>query len=260
MRKTIRKTIRKIKNITKGGGRFKKIKSESSEPINSNNPHIKPSINPHTNSKNKDKLDDKLHDKVENSVNQSRKASYNKNSKSYVCGETNFELILPPTHKPSSSVIGKKNMTFYKIPIPQNTKPGSIIGFKKLPPPIPNIDHNAGKNPPNCPRKQRLNSVNHIPTSNTKSNNNQLDSKTAKYKLSGSIPRLDFSRTGFERMATRANYARAGTTPFTSDPQGPPRETFTPDRVLERGWYQILNGENPLHPDFGVDFSKWKFT
>ena len=116
------------------------------------------------------------------SLNETRKASYNKNSKSYICGETNFELILPPTHKPSPTVIGKKNMTYYKIPIPPATEAGSRIKFKKSPPPIPNIDHNAGKNPPNCPPKQRLESVNHLPTSGMNNQQTKVNPKSEETK------------------------------------------------------------------------------
>lgn len=141
------------------------LSSKSSELINSDNPLIK-SANSETNAKSKvDKnTTSKNKGKVENVINETRKASYNKNSKSYVCGETNFELILPPTHQPSSTIIGKKNMVYYEIPIPRSTKPGSRIRFKQSPPPIPNIDNNTGKNPPNCPLKQTL-SINHDPTS-----------------------------------------------------------------------------------------------
>ena len=145
----------------------------------------------------------------------------------------------------------KKILQFYKIPIPKSTKPGSRIKFKQSPPPIPNINHNAGKNPPNCPPKQRLLSVNHIPTSKEIAANRDLNRKTAKYKISNSIPRLDFSSAGIESMATRANYYRNGTTPFTSGPHGPARDTPTFGRIKERmqmqGWRNVAEGKNPLN-------------
>lgn len=88
-----------------------------------------------------------------------RKAVHNKNSQTYICDPTNFELILPPNHKPSSSVIGKKNNTYFKIPISRDNKAGSTVKFKnKL------IIKNVGHKHPNCD-KQILNIVNHIPGS-----------------------------------------------------------------------------------------------
>lgn len=237
--------------------------SESSELIHSDNPLIK-SANSESNSESKENknsknnVDKNTSAKGNSPVNKTRKASYNKNSKSYVCGETNFELILPPTHKPSSPVIGKKNMIYYEIPIPPATKPGSRIKFKQSPPPIPNIDHNAGKNPPDCPLKQRLNIVNHLPNEKSNTNRNRkhgdLDRKTAKFKLSSVIPRLKFSS---ERMATSANYYRNGTTPFTSGPHGPARETWTPQRFQEQLWRNGLSGKNPTNR-FG-EFPKIEF-
>jgi hypothetical protein len=98
------------------------------------------------------------------SLDKIRKATYNKTSKSYLCEPTNFELILPPTHKSSPTVIGKKNMTYYKIHIPPSTEAGSRLRFKQPTLPIKNIEHNAGKNPPDCPPKQTLDSVNRLPT------------------------------------------------------------------------------------------------
>jgi hypothetical protein len=223
------------------------------EAINSNaqtNPLINSSVNPYKSENSSEKGSE--NNSKKGSKNTPRKASYNETSKSYLCDPTNFELILPPTHTPSESVIGKKRMMYYKIPIPLNTKPGSRIRFKQPTPPIPNINHNAGKNPPNCPPTQRLRSVNHIPT-NEKSNSNRKynyrdsDRNTAEYKISSSIPRLDLSSSGIETMATRANYARNGTTPFTSGPQGPARETFTPERFKEQLWRNGLAGKNPLN-------------
>jgi hypothetical protein len=85
-----------------------------------------------------------------------------------------------------------------------------------------------------------------------------LIEKTAKYKISNSIPRFDFSSAGIERMATRANYARNGTIPFTSGPQGPSGDTFTVDRAKGRIVGSLVTGQNPF--DQGVDFSTWKFT
>lgn len=124
---------KKIKNVTKGG--------MDRNPKNTLNPLFN-NLNNH-----KDSLN--------------RKASYNKTSKSYVCDPRNFELILPPNYKPLPYVIGKKNNTYYKINIPENTKakPGSRIKFKHR-----ELIKNLGQNSPNCD-KQILNIVNHIPTS-----------------------------------------------------------------------------------------------
>jgi hypothetical protein len=107
-----------------------------------------------------------------------RKAVHNKNSETYLCDPTNFEIVLPLTHKSSSSIIGKKNDTYYEINIPKDTKAGSRVRFKdKL------IIKNVGQNPPNCD-KQTLNIVNHIPTpgSGINENPNTAPKKTTNVK------------------------------------------------------------------------------
>lgn len=257
--------------------------TESSEVIHSDNPLINPSVNPHTNTKNKNNVDkntsaknkDKIDNKVDNKnlknnakntsapLNETRKASYNKNSGSYLCDPTNFELILPPNHKPSSPVIGKKNMTYYEIHIPPFTEAGSRLRFKQPTPPIKNVDHNAGKNPPNCPRKQRLRSVNHIPTSKEITANRDLDRTTAKHRLSNHIPTLDTSHEGIERYATIANFARGNNSKKNYYLKGNALtpgagETFTPERLKWRVWNSIVKGQNPLNQK--VDFSRMAFV
>lgn len=177
MRKTVRKNK---KNFTKGGMRDKKMNGSRKEDSLTNlfeNKDIMMQLSKKGDLKklfqNKDKLkglnkdgskllkmfEGKMQNFNKNKNGPGYKASYNKNSESYVCNPTNFELILPPTHKSSSTVVGQKNMTYYKINVPKDTKPGSRIRFKQPTPSIKNVDHNAGKNPPNCPGKQRLRSV-----------------------------------------------------------------------------------------------------
>ena len=156
--KSINESINESKNESINKSKNETINESINETINES---INESINETT------KNESTKNESVKNedlSLNGRRKASYNKNSGNYLCEPTNFELILPPTHKPSPSVIGKKNMTYYKIQIPPDTEAGSKIKFKQPTRPIKNIYHNDGKTRPNCPRKQKLRSVNHIPT------------------------------------------------------------------------------------------------
>ena len=151
-------------------------------------------------------------------LNEIRKASYNKNSGNYLCDPTNFEMIIPPTHKPSSSIIGKKNMVYYKIPIPESTEPGSRVRFKQPTPPIKNVHHNSGKNPPNCPLKQTLNIVNHIPTSKEINENRSKNINSSHtYKPTFSHTPVNTTKNYDKKSLTSRTVEKASDLAFISD-------------------------------------------
>lgn len=144
------------------------------------------------NESNNESINETNNDPKNKTLNTPRKAVHNQNSKTYLCDPTNFEIILPPTHKSSSSIMGKKNNTYYKINIPKDTKAGSRVRFKdKL------IIKNVGQNHPNCD-KQILNIVNHNPTPGSGINEN---SKTAPKKTTNNPTNNPTKKTINDKLA-----------------------------------------------------------
>jgi hypothetical protein len=103
-------------------------------------------------------------------------ASYNNQTKSYLCNPRKLEVILP--NDAPSSIIAKIKNVYYNIPIPNGTAPGSTITFNQPTPPVPNV----GQNTPYCHTKENPSIVNHIPGSNA-SSKSTFNFKSIKDKL-----------------------------------------------------------------------------